>query len=231
MGRMTPTELLPEATRRLLRTVDSLSDEDYRAGTRLPGWSRAHVVAHLALNAEGLARALEAAGRGEQVAQYDSNEVRAADIDALAAAPAEDLRTRLLAACSRYADASDAMTAEDWLATLRRTTGGRHTWPAHQTPGRRLVEVEVHHADLDAGYDRHDWPSDTAVCLVEVLQRDLARLAPLTLRATDTGHTWDLGGGGPVVSGSAADLAWWLTGREGDGLVAESGRLPAVPAR
>ena len=63
-------ELLEDATRRLVRTVDELSDEDLSAPSLLPGWSRAHVVAHLALNAEGLAGATLV---GEEIAELPDN--------------------------------------------------------------------------------------------------------------------------------------------------------------
>ena len=53
--------LLDAGTRRLVRTVDALDDEQWPQPSLLPGWSRAHVVAHLLLNAEALAGALEAA--------------------------------------------------------------------------------------------------------------------------------------------------------------------------
>ena len=52
-------ELLPEATQRLVRTVDGLDDEALGAPSGLPDWTRGHVVAHLALNAEALAGVLE----------------------------------------------------------------------------------------------------------------------------------------------------------------------------
>ena len=48
------TASLRDADHRLVRTVDGLSDEQLAAPSLLPGWTRAHVVAHLALNAEAL---------------------------------------------------------------------------------------------------------------------------------------------------------------------------------
>ena len=76
---------LVEATQRLVRTVDSLSDDDLAAPSVLPGWSRAHVVAHLTLNAEGLAGVLAGVVEGEDVPMYRSQEDRDADIEELAA--------------------------------------------------------------------------------------------------------------------------------------------------
>jgi len=45
-----------EGTARLLAVVDELGDEDLRGPSTLPGWSRAHVIGHLARNAEALVR-------------------------------------------------------------------------------------------------------------------------------------------------------------------------------
>src|SRR4051794_11014829 len=51
-------DLLPDAAQRVTRTVDGLRADDWSAASLLPGWTRAYVVAHLARNAEGMARAL-----------------------------------------------------------------------------------------------------------------------------------------------------------------------------
>ena len=45
-----------EGTARLLAVVDKLGDEDLREPSTLPGWSRTHVIGHLARNAEALVR-------------------------------------------------------------------------------------------------------------------------------------------------------------------------------
>src|SRR3954454_11768831 len=109
MDRMTPepataapdlpevVDLLQEANQRLVRGVDALHGDDWAAPSLLPGWTRSHVVAHLTLNAEALAGALDGASRGEPVPMYASQEARDADIEELAGADAADLRERLLA--------------------------------------------------------------------------------------------------------------------------------------
>jgi len=55
---------------------------------------------------------------------------------------------------------------------------------------------------------------------------------PFTLHATDLDRTWTVvEDGGPTVSGAAADLAWWLTGRGGGrGLTSDDGALPGIEA-
>ena len=70
-----PTDLAA-ATRRLIRTADGLADADYGAPTECTGWTRAHVLAHLALNAEGLAGALRGIVEGRPTPMYASQERR-----------------------------------------------------------------------------------------------------------------------------------------------------------
>ena len=131
-------ELTREAGARLVRTVDAFFDDDWRAPSLLPGWTRAHVVAHLLLNAEGLAAALRGLLAGEDVPMYPSQERRDGDIDELAAGggPAE-LRDRLLASTTDLADAIGAVPGDTWGATIERVPGGR-TFPAGAVPGMRL---------------------------------------------------------------------------------------------
>jgi maleylpyruvate isomerase len=229
-GRMDPLRLLPASTRSLIRTVDSIPDGAYAEPSLLPGWTRGHVVAHLALNAEGLAGVLNGLASGEPTTMYASPEGRDSDIEELAAADPAELRERLLAATTELADAIERMPEEAWQGTVERTPGSDVTFPAAQVPAKRLSEVEIHHADLDAGYDRTMWPEEFATDLLSNVARRLAQRGPLTLRATDLGRSWPVGGdGGPWVAGTLVDLAWWGTGRgEGDGLTSETGTVPTL---
>lgn len=72
-------------------SASQMTDEDCRGPSLLPGWSRGHVLAHWALNAEGQTRMLLAAMRGETEAQYPGGEAqREADIEAELPACAAD---------------------------------------------------------------------------------------------------------------------------------------------
>lgn len=219
---------LSEATRRLIRTTDRLTDEQYAEPSGLPGWTRAHVLAHLALNAEALAGALHGVVEGRRVPMYPSQEARDADIADLAEQEPTTIRTRLLGGSTDLADAITAVPDDQHGVTFERTPGGRSV-PVDAVPGMRLREVEIHHADLDAGYDRSAWaPEFAAYVLDTVLTREDAG-TPFTVRASDLGRTWEYGVGGPVVSGRCVDLAWWVTGRgSGDGLTSEGGALPQI---
>ncbi len=92
----------------------------------------------------------------------------------------------------------------------------------------RLREVEIHHADLDAGYGRSDWPAAFAERLVD----QLAGRAPADASRPPT----------PAAPGwvprdrrscraPSPTSGWWLSGRgDGDGLTARDGALPTVAA-
>jgi maleylpyruvate isomerase len=221
---------LSESTRRLVRTADGLTDEQFAEPSGLPGWTRAHVLAHLALNAEGLAGALTGIVERKRVPMYPSQEARDADVDELATASPSAIRTRLLGGCTDLSDAIAAVPADQADTTIDRVPGGR-TFTVAEVPWMRLREVEIHHADLAAGYDRTSWEPEFARHLLDSLVTRNDAEEPFTARATDLGSEWTFGEGGPVVSGRAVDLAWWLTGRgSGEGLTSEGGDLPQIGA-
>jgi maleylpyruvate isomerase len=216
-------DALHAATQRLIRTVDALPDTAYAEPSALPGWSRAHVVAHLALNGEGLAGVLQGLATGDDTPMYASQQSRDSDIETLAAQGAAALRDRLLAGCSAFQAAWEHMTDAAWAGEFRRTPDSG-TWPAAALPRMRHGELEIHHADLLAGYSAAHWPE---AFLDDTFNRIVGDRedGPAMLLRTPDGDV-PLGEGGPVVTGSRADLTWWLLGRgDGQGLTGD----PALP--
>lgn len=212
-------ESLHHSDQRLVRTVDSLETDQWRDPSLLPDWTRAHVVAHLALNAEGFAGALEGLISGDHTPIYPSNEARNDGIDELADAEARVIRERLFAATQRLRDAMEHLTAEHWDATVNRLPEGP-VWPTSGLVEARQREVEIHHADLGLDYTHQDWPTEFAVHLLD----SVAGSQDFAVHATDLGRTWSVEADEPVVSGSTADLGWWLIGRgPGDELTCEGG--------
>jgi maleylpyruvate isomerase len=229
MGHMVPLAAVQDATHRLIRTVDEMTDEDYAAPSLLPGWSRAHVVAHLTLNAEGLAGALAGVARGRPVPMYASPEERDGDIEELALAAPSTLRTRMLGATTEFAAAMGAVPEDAWGTRIQRAPGGP-TFAAGAVPGMREREVEIHHADLLLSYTAAAWPAAFAARLLESMSRR-KRERSFWVHATDLDRRWQCGDGedGVIVSGVAADLGWWLAGRgDGDGLISNNGVLPGI---
>ena len=95
---------------------------DASAPSRLPGWSRAHVLTHLARNADGHRRMIEGAARGEVLEQYAGGvEGRNAGIDAGAGRPAADV----LADFATASDSARGRVGRLRLAGVRSPHAGR----------------------------------------------------------------------------------------------------------
>src|SRR3954452_11460652 len=190
--------------------VDGLTDDDLAAPSALPDWSRAHVVAHLARNADALVNLLTWARTGVETPMYPSREARNAGIETTAAQPHHELRADYSAACARFADAVGALPESAWTATLHNAQG--RAMPATEVPWMRAKEVWVHGVDLAAGLTFADAPADFCAALVDdVLATFTARgEAPaVTLVATDLDRRW--GSGDPQVLGPVGAIAAWLT--------------------
>ena len=226
-------DLIADADGALVRTVDGLDEEAYAEPSLLPDWTRAHVVAHLALNAEALAGVLHGAHVGTPQPMYASAQQRDSDIEHLAAQPEQVLRDRLLASTTEFDQAMRAMHDSDWDGRFERAPGGPDLAVA-TIPLMRVREVEIHHADLGAGYTAADWGEDFVVLLLESMTKR-PYPTPFTVLATDLDRSWHYGERGPgapdelLVVGGGAALAWWLTGRgSGEGVSCEADVLPRV---
>jgi maleylpyruvate isomerase len=233
-----PTPLpdpLTAATSRLLDTVDSLADERFVEPSLLPGWTIGHVVAHVALNAEGMTGALRGVATGEPTPMYTSDEARDTDIDQLAGDDPEELRTRLSVGCTLLAEQLAALRPEDADETFERSPGSSLRFRVGHLPFTRLREVEIHHADLGVGYTHQHWPAETAERFLDHAAATYQG-APFVAHATDHGRDWVFGdvptGSARLtrVSGDASALAWWATGRPADGLDCD-GELPRIEGR
>ncbi|MCP2276938.1 maleylpyruvate isomerase [Nocardia amikacinitolerans] len=231
----TPHELLDQvadATARLLDTVRGLGDGDVIEPSLLPGWTRGHVLAHLARNADSLVNLLIWARTGIETPQYASPFLREFDIDAGAPRPiAEQLRD-IEAAANRWSALATTAPPEAWTATVR-TRQGRAI-PAAEVPWMRLLEVEIHHVDLAASYTPADWPTSFVTRALPRVAGDIANLLtpdipPFDIQASDLDFTTSLTPGTPThtVLGPAPSLLAWLIGRSsGEDL---SGPLPELP--
>jgi maleylpyruvate isomerase len=228
------SRLLADASSRVVRTVDGLHGDDWNEPSLLPHWTRAHVVAHLALNAEGMARGLHGVVADDATGprpMYDSDEKRDRDITDLATADPAQLRDRLLAGTTSLNQAFAAIPDGRWETRVERTPGGREI-RAGAFPGMRLRELEIHHVDLGAGYTTSDWSGAFAIHLLNAMVKRLDPPQPFEVRPLDVDRVWRFGPDGDgvaIVTGPAADLGWWLTGRPApETLSCSRGELPSI---
>jgi len=228
-----------EATGRLVTTAAALTDAQTREPSLLPGWTRGHVLAHIARNADGLANLLRWARTGRETPMYASAGARRADIERGAGRPASELAADVERTAAAFAAETASLPEDAWTAPVRALQGP--AFPALEVLERRLSEVEIHHADLAAGYLPGDWPADfVAGALPRVAGSFAGRQdTPSLLVCVDgSPHEFRIGPerppAGPFVSvhGQAATLLAWLLGR-GDGaglrVSGDDAVLPVLP--
>lgn len=224
-----------EATARLVEAVAALDPSAVSEPSRLPGWTRGHVLAHLARNGDGLVNLLTWARTGEETPMYASEDARDKDIEAGAVRPLDEQLADLRATSERLAAAIDEMPPPAWAGQVRVRNKG--VVPAAEIPGMRLREVHLHHVDLGIGYTCADLPAGFAARQLGFVLDNLAAregIAAVRVHATDTGTTCDLGAADHpelTVSGSTHALLAWVTGRgDGSDLTTEPDLpLPVLP--
>lgn len=196
----------------LLAAVDELTDADLDAACALQGWTRRHLLAHVASNAEALRRLLTWARTGVEHRMYTSPGQRAEDIERGARRDAADLRRWVRASAEQLTDDLAALPDPAWSATVV-TAQGRSV-PATEVVWLRAREACVHAVDLDTGIGFADLPDGFCRALVrDVLQWRATRPGPALTLVID-GAVQELGGGGPFrVEVLLPAAAGWLTGR------------------
>ncbi|WP_411123617.1 maleylpyruvate isomerase family mycothiol-dependent enzyme [Streptomyces sp. x-19] len=222
---------LAAAADRLLTGLADLTDADVPAPSTLTGWTRGHVLSHLARQAPALERLLSWARTGVETLQYPDRATRDAEIEAGAHRSAAALVADVRETAAHFQRSVEELPEPAWQATVRPFTGELCT------PQRvlviRLRELELHHVDLDLGYRVADIPTGARdIILADVLgyYAQAADVPPFTLRDDGGAELARYGTGGPVVSGSPADALAWLSGRStGTGLHTTTATLPVLP--
>ena len=228
---------LAAATDRLVVTATAVSDAQAREPSLLPGWSRGHVLTHIARNADGLGNLLQWARTGVETPMYASAESRGADIEAGAGRSAADLAADVRESAAAFAAEAASMPDHAWTVQVRALNGP--PFPALGVLERRLSEVEIHHVDVAAGYSPADWPeSFLSDALPRVAESFAGRddMPPCVAWAEGAKDSFRLGpdqAGQPtvIIRGQPADLLAWLLGR-GDGAsltLAGGAALPELP--
>ena len=116
------------------------TDSWARQPSLLPGWTRGHVLNHLALNAEAMMRTLSGTVRGEKIPMYDSEDARAADIEAGAGRSAAELAADVVDSARRLEQTWSRLDDADWQHDAVTREGAV---PAIRLIGMRWREVEI----------------------------------------------------------------------------------------
>lgn len=147
-----------ETHQALLSTVDAMSPADFAGPSALPGWTRAHLVAHLAFNARSFVHLFACAARGEVGDQYPGGFAeRERDIAEGAGWEPERLVGELRRQIYTLEGAWAGATTVIWEGTSRLASGS--VVVMHELPFRRWRESVVHLTDLDLGVGFDTWPS------------------------------------------------------------------------
>jgi maleylpyruvate isomerase len=206
-----------DGTELLTSTVDELTDEELAGPSLLPGWTRAHLVGHLARNADALVNLLDWARTGVETPMYPNPESRQDDIERSAKQPPAELRADLSNGIVRLDEAVRAMPEDAWQAEVR-TNRGRPV-PGAEVPWMRVREVWVHTVDLAGAATFADVPTDVGAALLTDAFFFAGRQpeAPaVRLVATDAELELRLGnpGGEPTeVRAPVRELLPWALGR------------------
>lgn len=225
-----------DGTRRLLADVASLSDDELGIPTALPGWTRRHLLAHVAANADALRNLVYWARTGQERRMYSSPGQRAADIENGSALPASDLRDWVARSAAELDADFAGLTEAAWDAKIITAQGA--TRLARDIPWMRVREVYVHGVDLGAGTGFADFPPAFLAALLDdvAARRSSAGTGPaliLTATDTDTEASWQVSGTGEqrAIGAPLAGLAGWLSGRPvGELRDAAGAPAPALPA-
>jgi maleylpyruvate isomerase len=227
---------LEAAQQRLTASLRELAvDEELQRPSRLPGWSRAHVLVHLARNSEGLGNLLLAARTGAALRMYSSPLTRAADIAAGVTRPAEVIVADVVEGCFRFLVEARDLPLAAWSSTVAFTNGAPNppSISALRVAELRLEEVEVHHVDLDIGYEFSATPTDlTDLLISNFAARRGAQGVPVNIELEEGPLAIARAArGAPTVRGKRADVLSWLAGRSLQNLTADTpdGAPPVLP--
>lgn len=193
---------------RLLAKMDEASVLE---PSQLPGWTRGHVLAHLAGISNAMARQLEYARRGETVELYDGGaEGRTKAIELAAGHSLAEHTESVTTALDSALAAFDALGSDDWQARISYRDGtvldgGLALWR----------ELTIHASDLGLGYGPETWSRPFCEHLISFLEARVPESYKFVLQPTGLPQT-SIGSGGTsiAITGMLTDIAAWLAGRE-----------------
>ncbi|MBB3091533.1 maleylpyruvate isomerase family mycothiol-dependent enzyme [Nocardioides albus] len=184
-----------EGTALFTAAIDRLEPAGYDTASQLPGWTRKHLIGHVAANADALGNLISWAATGVEKRMYASPEQRNADIEAAATRPADELGAWYLRGAEELEEAMDGLSPEQWGHEV--ITAQLVTRKAGDVPWMRAREVFVHAVDLGVGITFADLPDDFLLALADEIR---------TKRGLSDNDLRD-------VAGPLPEVTAWLAGR------------------
>lgn len=222
-----PLGVLLRHTNALITTAARL--DDLCAPSRCDGWTRAHVLTHVARNADALGRLTSWAMTGVREQMYPGGPgARDAEIEAGAGRPHAEVVGDVATSAATLAHAFGGLG--EAVVPGVEVRGGRVVAPG-DLPMLRLREVVYHHVDLLAGFGFADVDDDLVQAFLE---EEVARLdahvdrPALTIVLPDARYL--VAESGPEVRGEPAAVLLWLARRDPAGVTTGDGSdLPRLP--
>jgi maleylpyruvate isomerase len=206
--------------------LEGLTEEQVRAPSALPGWSRGHVLAARTAFLRAAIRQIDHVLSGRSVDFYDGGRAgREAEVAAHARWPGAELIREVAERGPELEAAWSRVGSADWARRVRYREGG----PMRVLALASWREAELHLVDLGLGAGPSDWSRDFCLHLFDFLTPRVPEGARFEL-GTPEGETWALGTGETVrITGALTDLAAWLAGRAPGGeLESSAGVLPLL---
>jgi len=214
----------------MMATVASLADDELSKPSKCEGWTRAHVIAHLARGADAMTNLATWAVTGQQTPDYESRAKRDADIETGAKQSAAELVADLERANARLLEAFQALKDGLRLETLPTLSSGEIN--ALSLPARRTTELIIHHDDLDTTWEWHEADTDSILEAIEVCVRrlQLNSDSPGLKIVAGEGDEWTVGDGSYRIEGYYDELLPFLAREQVEEGLQYEGELPKLPS-
>lgn len=221
-----------EATQRLLGDTIAIDEDDWQQLTKLPGWTRAHVATHLAINADTMRGTVEGVLAAAPAPMYTAGAESDALVEQGSAQSALALQIELDRSAGQLNDAFNQLSPQQWDYRIGLRGG---VVPIRYLVLARLAEVVMHHVDLDVGFGLDELDAELARWLLEwTVYRHVPGPDEPAMHITTTSgfeaEVSDPGGRAAIlVHGDDAQVAGWLAGRLPPDAVAGAAQLGPLP--
>jgi maleylpyruvate isomerase len=218
-------------TAHLFRLIARLDQQQLTGPSLLSGWTRGHILAHVGYNARALSRLLEWARTCQELPMYSSSEQRSHEIDYGATLSIDALRSLVVHSDVALSTAWRSLPPDRWSYPVR-TAQGR-TVAVSETAWMRAREVWIHAVDLNTGGSFHDFPPQYTDALIgDVIQTWRRRGQTLAINLNPVDRDWRITADIETdnsATGTAADIARWLTGRGRQNIHLRQRQAPVLP--